>query len=306
MVWASGSEWVDVAGKRTAKKTADDAAPTNGGRGHKKGTYITLPGMTADTLFFGTLRPALDASSDLVGVFAELQHQFDDLFQQYNENTIDLLTLGRALTSLRCSDVNGVEWTLGATTAEWYARQGSTDPWVLTSPNASLMDEADRLAYLREQEVEAARDAILAEALAVAQAQASLEPSDQEGDLEGPRAVPELGSVAADDVADTINDDDGSDAGGRDDWDAVAAGVDTARTDDGGDMAVLLGTLDVSPLGPTGPDSEVPPAPRSGYGSGYDSGPDSGYGSGGAPVPRVVDPFEPDEFEPGQGPPSED
>ena len=105
-----------------------------------------LPYSVATSMFFGTLRSELDTSYALVGVFAELQQEFDALRQQFADGALDQVAYGRALATLYCTAPDGTQWTMGATSSNWYSRASAQDAWAPTPPDAALLDEADRLA----------------------------------------------------------------------------------------------------------------------------------------------------------------
>lgn len=95
-------------------------------------------------LLEGTLRSQLDGVDDLPAGFGDLVDAVDEAVALYKHGDIDAQGLGLRLAELQVCDVQGQEWTLGATTRSWYRLEG-VDPqghkqWAAAGAPTAPMD----------------------------------------------------------------------------------------------------------------------------------------------------------------------
>lgn len=100
--------------------------------------------------FLGTLRSELDEDIPLEGAFAELHARYASLRESYLAGRMDPRVFGRALRDLRVVDLDGYQWTVGATTGRWYRRNVAEGEKWMAAPSpvgtGTLVDHAGQAA----------------------------------------------------------------------------------------------------------------------------------------------------------------
>lgn len=82
--------------------------------------YVTEMSATPGS-FLGALTSAMPDGFD------RWQSAFDDALGRYADGSVSRTAALKRLQALVCVDVTGVEWTLGATTRQWYSRMPGQD-----------------------------------------------------------------------------------------------------------------------------------------------------------------------------------
>lgn len=92
--------------------------------------------------FLGTLRSELDVEGVLPAQFVALYATFESALGAYQRNELTKIALAEHLRALRCRDSSGVEWTLGASSLQWY-RRGESGAWQPATPPSVGVGELD-------------------------------------------------------------------------------------------------------------------------------------------------------------------
>lgn len=138
---------------------------------------IEVPLEVASSSFLGTLRSDDDDEQELVGAFAVAYQQYSELRIAYFSGKINRAQFGRALSEIKCYDVNGGEWAIGATSGQWYQRMRPSDPWVAMPIDQAIRDEISRMSA-------AARNALLGTPSTNVRAMLGTTPVDEVGSSE--------------------------------------------------------------------------------------------------------------------------
>lgn len=89
--------------------------------------------------YLGTLRSEFDEPETTPSGFIHLQENVGIIRKAFIDGKINERQAAELLGIQRCSDLNGGEWTVGATSGSWYRRQGSDTPWMrVPSPSQAV------------------------------------------------------------------------------------------------------------------------------------------------------------------------
>lgn len=96
---------------------------------------VTTPEETLGTsLFLGTLRSEFDTEEELAPAWTALMGVAEEVRMAYSKGEITGHEAAVALSSLRLKDRTGSEWTVGASSGEWYRRLSGAMGWVRSAP----------------------------------------------------------------------------------------------------------------------------------------------------------------------------
>jgi hypothetical protein len=112
----------------------------------------SLPIEVVGGTFLGTLR-ADDDTPELVGEFAEIHQHYQELRAQFASGELTQQAFGRAMSELRCVDRDGNEWSIGATSGQWYRRVGREAKWVATPIDYAIPASPSRFGALDSGEI---------------------------------------------------------------------------------------------------------------------------------------------------------
>ena len=84
-------------------------------------------------VFLGTRPSRVTTADELPPTFVDLRRRFDEVRELYEDDEITREQYADQLSSLTLIDPNGVEWTIGATTRQWF-RRTVEGTWVAAPP----------------------------------------------------------------------------------------------------------------------------------------------------------------------------
>lgn len=106
----------------------------------KKNSNKRTPSTRANnSSYLGTLRSEFDEPETIPTGFTQLQNNISIICKAFLEGKLNERQAAELLVIQRCSDLNGGEWTVGATSGSWYRRQGVDTPWMgVPSPSQAV------------------------------------------------------------------------------------------------------------------------------------------------------------------------
>jgi len=107
--------------------------------GKKNSNKKTPSARTNNSSYLGTLRSEFDEPETIPTGFTQLQNNIAIICKAFLEGKVNERQAAELLVIQRCSDLNGGEWTVGATSGSWYRRQGIDTPWMeVPSPSQAV------------------------------------------------------------------------------------------------------------------------------------------------------------------------
>lgn len=99
--------------------------------------------MTEDSnsFFLGGLKSEFDEGYSLSGIFSSLVAAADNIRNKYVKYEIESDVAAELFAKLKITDINGNEWTIGASSGSWYRRYGNEKKWISSNPPIDI--EAD-------------------------------------------------------------------------------------------------------------------------------------------------------------------
>lgn len=94
-----------------------------------------------ETLFLGTLRSEFDTAEELAEGWSALATAAEAVKLAYLRRDLTPEQTAEALAQLRLLDTNGSEWTVGATTGEWYRKNPGGTQWMKAPPPSVVMPD---------------------------------------------------------------------------------------------------------------------------------------------------------------------
>lgn len=121
-------------------------------RGASKGKPSKAPtGIEREPVFFGTLRSEFDTEEELAEGWEALSQAAETIRLAYIREELEPEVAASALGQLKLKDRNGAEWTIGASSGEWYRRTSSNNQWLRASaPTLALPDLSDPPRWVEE------------------------------------------------------------------------------------------------------------------------------------------------------------
>ena len=95
-------------------------------------------GIEREPVFFGTLRSEFDTEEELDEGWEALAKAAETIRLAYIREELEAKDVASALGQLKLKDRSGAEWTIGASSGEWYRRTSSNNQWLRT-PAPSLV-----------------------------------------------------------------------------------------------------------------------------------------------------------------------
>lgn len=108
-------------------------------------------GIEREPVFFGTLRSEFDTEEELDAGWEALANAAETIRLAYIREELEAKDVASALGQLKLKDRSGAEWTIGASSGEWYRRTSSNNQWLRTpAPSLATPDLNDAPDWVSE------------------------------------------------------------------------------------------------------------------------------------------------------------